>query len=147
MAPLPKPGGAPVAPKPPGAPVGSADETAVPGAGPSLFKKPDPASAADSAATVVSPTPKKDTVRIEVPKTAAKPPVPATTVKMQTQPLQPRPPAAEVRTLPASSAVVTTSGDVVEDDPMVKYAAIGVLVFSVLVFLSQVLNYLSLKVD
>ncbi len=92
-----------------------------------------------SAATVVAPTVKKDTVRIEVPK--AKPLPPGATVKIQqTQPMI-RPPAAEVRTLAVPGAVV---GEAAED-PTLMYMSIGLLVFSALVLLFQVLNYIALS--
>lgn len=107
-----------------------------------LAKNPVPAVSEDSAATVVSPTPKKDTVRIEVPKKAA---IPQNTVKMQTQPLVPRPPAAEVRALPVSSSVVTPVETA--DDPTLAYASYGVLAFSVLVLIFQVLNYIALNAN
>lgn len=91
----------------------------------------------------VKPTPKKDTVRIEVP--GAKQ-VPQATVKLQqTQPLI-RPPQAEVRTL-AAPMVATTTADADEvvtgEDPTVTMISWGVLAFSVIVLVLQVLTFIS----
>ena len=102
-----------------------------------------PAVTSDSGdAAVVKPTPKKDTVRIEVP--AAQRPAPQATVKLQqTQPLI-RPPAAEVRTLvPAAAAphAATAEGESVAEDPMMMYASIAVLVFAIVTLVVQALTY------
>ena len=86
---------------------------------------------ADSGSGRVKPTPKKDTVRIEVPNAKQ---VPQATVKLQqTQPLI-RPPAAEVRTV-AAPAVIDLPGDtdeVAEEDSLLKMASVGVFVLSLI---------------
>ena len=84
------------------------------------------------AAGGLKPTPKKDTVRIEVPNAKQ---VPQATVKLQqTQPLV-RPPAAEVRTLSAPAVVnLPDDADEVtgEEDNLVKMASVGVFVLALL---------------
>ena len=97
-------------------------------------------------AAVVKPTPKKDTVRIEVPP-AGRAAAPQATVKLQqTQPLI-RPPAAEVRTIATTTAPITTraaSDEVeVENDPMLLYASVAVLIFAVVTFALQVMTYIA----
>ena len=123
---------APGAPKPPASPL-AANLPLSPAA------TPTPAA---PAAVGVKPTPKKDTVRIEVPNAKQ---VPQATVKLQqTQPLV-RPPAAEVRTL-AAPAVVDLPGDTaegVEDEGFLKMVSIGVFALALLTVAIQLWGLLA----
>ena len=96
------------------------------------------------AVAAVRPTPKKDTVRIEVPNAKQ---IPQATVKLQqTQPMV-RPPAAEVRTLaaPALVTVPDEAGEATEDDGLLRMASIGVFVLALLTFASQLWTFIASK--
>jgi hypothetical protein len=96
-----------------------------------------------SAPTVVKPTAKKDTVRIEVPSAGAKLAPQATVRIQQTQPLI-RPPEAQVRTLAkverAEAADVVASS---AEDPMLLVASLCVLVFAAVTCAIEAITYFS----
>jgi hypothetical protein len=95
---------------------------------------------AGDAPTVVKPTVKKDTVRIEVPPTGSKMAPQATVRIQQTQPLI-RPPEAQVRTLAKveDTHVVEASAD----DPMLLVASLCVLVFAAITCAIEAITYFS----
>jgi hypothetical protein len=99
-----------------------------------------PTVASSDAPTVVKPTMKKDTVRIEVPPSGAKVAPQATVRIQQTQPLI-RPPEAQVRTL----AKVEDADDVSssEEDPVLLYASLGVLIFAAVTCGIEAVTYFS----
>ena len=96
-----------------------------------------PTPVAGDSPTVVKPTVKKDTVRIEVPSGGMV--APQATVKIQqTQPVV-RPPEAQVRTL-----AKVENADVVpmtQEDPALLYTSAAVLAFSVILCLIEALTY------
>ena len=103
---------------------------------------PAPASTSTPAAPAavgIKPTPKKDTVRIEVP-TAKQ--VPQATVKLQqTQPMI-RPPVAVVRTLAAPSVTdVSSDTDEGVEDDFLKTASIGVFALALLTVAIQLWSF------
>ena len=92
----------------------------------------------------VASTPKKDTVRIEVPSAKQ---APQATVKLQqTQPLI-RPPVAEVRTVAAPRVVDVDTGADDEtngvEEGSTKYLAAAVLIFAAATFVIELLSFLS----
>ena len=97
------------------------------------------------AAVGIKPTPKKDTVRIEVPNAKQ---VPQATVKLQqTQPLI-RPPAAEVRTLAAPAVINLPDDDeaVARKTSLVKMASIGVFALALITVAIQLWSLLHQQV-
>jgi hypothetical protein len=95
---------------------------------------------AADAPTVVKPTVKKDTVRIEVPAGGSRTAPQATVRIQQTQPLI-RPPEAQVRTL-----AKVEDADVVPataDDPMLLMASLCVLVFAAITCAIEAITYFS----
>ena len=114
----------------------------------SMTAKITPKATAESEPSIVKPTIKKETVRIEVPTGPRA--VPQATVKIQPAPVAARP-AAEVRTIvPAPVPVLRTNADAETEeagtsahDPVVMYAAWGVLLFALVNFGLQLVTYLA----
>ncbi len=109
-------------------------------------------SASGAVIPIVAPTVTKDTVRIEVPVKARAVQPPQATVKLPVQPFLQRPivQPGTLTTLPAVATAPTIDEDeneVAAEDPTMTYFSGGVLVFSAVVLLLQVLDYLSLSAN
>lgn len=129
-------GGPPVAPRPPVAP--AAPRPPTPTGAPSSAAR--PAESETDGPLSVKPTEKKNTARIDLP---ANRPAPQPTMKIQqTQPLI-RPPEAPVRTLSVPSQTANLSATDVEEDKTTLYVSAGVLLFSVVAFILQLMTYLA----
>jgi hypothetical protein len=134
------PPSAPVAPVRPSLATPSAPAAPVPAEARAGGLPKVPSAASNEPPTVVKPTVKKDTVRIEVPPGGAKVAPQATVRIQQTQPLI-RPPEAQVRTLAkVEDADVVSS---TQEDPVLLYASLGVLVFAAITFGIEVVTYVT----